>query len=305
MKRFKQIILLVLIAAFGRATEGFVQFKGTIYNESNAVLNGALVQVTQNAFLFNAFTANQQGEYKINLPVDSEFDVTISKPGYVQKKYFVSTKSIPSEKINTLPVYTADIVLFNLYEGVDYSLFEQPINKYQYNPENNNMDYNEKYLKEMREAMRQVKKEEREAIKLAREKELADRKLAVQSKVGYIAQRKSNPASVKTKVPSSVEQKNENTSAILITKSSPSARVSAILEKYPQGITEEFIDGQNVQIIQRVVVKDQEAWVYQKKTFNWGGTACFRDNMPITLGIFEQETSAEYNTPIFTAVPAK
>lgn len=298
MKRFKQIILLVLIASFGSANEGFVQFKGTVYNESNAVLNGALVQVTQNAFLFNAFTANQQGEYKINLPVDGEYDVTISKPGYVQKKYFVSTKGIPTEKIAGLPVYTADVVLMNFYEGVDYSLFEQPINKYGYNSGNNNMDYDEKYLKEMREAMREVKKAEREAIKLAREKELADRKLNQQSKVGYIAQRKATSSPVKTQAQQPVEHKTEVNIAALITKTSPSARVSAILSKYPQGITEEFIEGQNVQIIQRVVVKDQEAWVYQKKTFNWGGVACFRDNTPVTLGIFEQETSADYNATI-------
>ena len=305
MKRFKQIIFLVLIASFGRASEGFVQFKGTVYNEANAVLNGALVQVTQNSFLFNAFTANQQGEYKIDLPLEGEYDVIISKPGYVQKRYFVSTKGIPQEKIAGLPVYTADVVLFNFYEGVDYSLFEQPINKYDYNPENNNIDYNEKYLKEMRDAMREVKKAEREAIKLAREKELANRKSAQQSKVGYIAQRRATVTKVKSEVQQPVEQKSETNVVALITKSSPNAKVAAILEKYPQGITEEFIEGQNVQIIQRVVVKDQEAWVYQKKTFNWGGTACFRDNTPITLGIFEQETSIEYNTPANTAVSAK
>ncbi len=298
MKRFKQIILLVLISAFSRAGEGFVQFKGTIYNESNAVLNGALVQITQNAFLFNAFTANQQGEYKINLPVDGEYDVTISKPGYVQKRYFVSTKGIPSDKVANLPVYTADVVLMNFYEGVDYSLFEQPINKYGYNPGNNNMDYDEKYLKEMREAMREVKKAEREAIKLAREKELADRKLNQQSKVGYIAQRKATATAIKTEVSQPTEQKAETAQPVLITKSSPSAKVAALLAKYPQGITEEFIEGQNVQIIQRIVVKDQDAWIYQKKTFSWGGVACFRDNTPVTLGTFEQETSADYNAHI-------
>lgn len=286
----------MLIATFSHATQGFVQFKGTIYNESNAVLSGALVQVTQNAFLYNALTANQQGEYKINLPAEGEYEVTISKPGYVQKKYTVNTGGIPQEKIATLPVYTADIVLFNYYEGVDYSLFDNPINKYSYNPTNNNIDYNEKYLKEMREAMREVKKAEREAIKLAREKELADRKLASQSKVGYIAQRKASPAVVKTEIQKPVEQKTEVAPAILITKTSPSAKVAALLAKYPQGVTEEFVEGPNVQIIQRIVVKDQEAWVYQKKSFSWGGVACFRDNTPVTLGTFEQETSADYNS---------
>ena len=60
--------------------------------------------------------------------------------------------------------------------------------------------------------------------------------------------------------------------------------------KYPQGITEETKSEKGVVIIRRILVKDKDAWVYTKKIFNWGGTACFRDETPITESTFEQET---------------
>ena len=56
------------------------------------------------------------------------------------------------------------------------------------------------------------------------------------------------------------------------------------------GVTEEIIHGTNVIVIQRVVVRDQMAWVYHKKLFNWGGVACFRDGQAITESTFENET---------------
>jgi hypothetical protein len=54
--------------------------------------------------------------------------------------------------------------------------------------------------------------------------------------------------------------------------------------------TKEIIEGKDVYIVQRVLVTESDVWIYQKKIFNWGGVACFRDKTSITEGIFEQET---------------
>ena len=66
-----------------------------------------------------------------------------------------------------------------------------------------------------------------------------------------------------------------------------------LLAKYPQGITEETLPGEGVVIIRRVLVKGQMAFVYEKKIFNWGGIACFRDGSSITELVFEQETKKQ------------
>ncbi len=68
------------------------------------------------------------------------------------------------------------------------------------------------------------------------------------------------------------------------------AKTKALLAKYPPGVTEETINGTGVVIIQRVVVKETAAYVYQKKIFSWGGISYFRDATPVTESTFEQET---------------
>lgn len=66
--------------------------------------------------------------------------------------------------------------------------------------------------------------------------------------------------------------------------------VKAMLDKYPQGMTEEIINGNGVVIIKRVLIKDNNVWVYQKKIFNWGGVSCFRDDLAISTLVFDNET---------------
>ncbi|MFN8114549.1 MAG: carboxypeptidase-like regulatory domain-containing protein [Bacteroidia bacterium] len=68
------------------------------------------------------------------------------------------------------------------------------------------------------------------------------------------------------------------------------AKQKELLAKYPLGVTEETIVGTGVVIIQRVVVKETGAYVYQKKIFSWGGISYFRDAKPITESTFELET---------------
>ncbi|MES2513197.1 MAG: carboxypeptidase-like regulatory domain-containing protein [Bacteroidota bacterium] len=68
------------------------------------------------------------------------------------------------------------------------------------------------------------------------------------------------------------------------------AKKQALLAKYPPGVTEETILGTGVVILQRVVVKESDVYVYQKKMFSWGGVSYFRDAKAITESTFEQET---------------
>lgn len=68
------------------------------------------------------------------------------------------------------------------------------------------------------------------------------------------------------------------------------AKKKALLAKYGPGVTEETLTGNGVVILQRVLVREGDVWVYQKKMFSWGGVSYFRDTQPITESIFEQET---------------
>ena len=60
--------------------------------------------------------------------------------------------------------------------------------------------------------------------------------------------------------------------------------------KYPAGVTEEEIAEGNKVILRRVVIKDDYAGVFTKITHNWGGIYCFKDGVPISEVMFDNES---------------
>lgn len=88
-------------------------------------------------------------------------------------------------------------------------------------------------------------------------------------------------------------EKNKNVDTEKWTNSDGSVKspefIAAMLAKYPTGLTEETITARDVVIIRRVLVKDGNVWVYQKKTFSWGGVAYFRDGLRTTATTFDYE----------------
>jgi hypothetical protein len=323
LKQNKNIFLLLLsLCAFAlNAQKVTVHFEGTVYNEENEILKGATVEVKKDAAVFNFFRADESGNYNLYLPLNAEYDITISKPGYVQKKYFVSTKNIPAEKSQIqFATNVADVVLYAKYDGVDYSLFDRPMNRYFYNGKKDNVHYDEKYLEEMKLAMKQFKKMQGEALARAKEKAKADknaeRGLAVKAEEEKIAsariQEEKQKAEEKIALEKAVaeakmakeqepkaaagkiviEEKADKTvvATSSVIRHAKDPRIAALLDKYRPGVTEEIFEGPGVTVIQRVLVRDDMVWIYQKKIFSWGGVAFFRDRQPISELAFEQET---------------
>jgi hypothetical protein len=76
---------------------------------------------------------------------------------------------------------------------------------------------------------------------------------------------------------------------------------SRIQENYNENIKvlgatfvgEEIIPGDGVVVIKRKLVKSGTTYTYEKKVFQWGGIACFRDGKPITELEFETETKKQ------------
>lgn len=66
--------------------------------------------------------------------------------------------------------------------------------------------------------------------------------------------------------------------------------VNELVKKYPQGITEISENDPTCKITKRVVVKGNEAWVYTRKVYNWGGVYYFKDGVQISENTFNQET---------------
>ena len=241
--------------------------------------------------------------------------ISISKNNYVQKYFSVSTKGIPQDRAGVkLPAIKADVDLFKYYDGVDYSMFDEPISKFFYSSKKGNFDYDKEYLKAKKEEMKKVKLAEKKAIQLAlqknaakqkelekspekkedvaklnEEKKVLDDKLAKQSLMLKLIEEEEKPI-LKTKEKNEVELNivaaNNDASAKVIDK-----KVNDLIAKHKQTVSEEQQKGQGVIVIRRVVVREENTWVYEKKIFDWGGVSYFRDKQRITASTFNQETA--------------
>ncbi len=290
-----------------------VDFEGRVSND-NATLSESIVQVLQDGKLLTSFKTDQNGSYNVYLPLGSDYLISISKNDYVQKYFSVSTKGIPQDQAGVkLPAIRADVDLFKYYEGVDYSMFDEPISKFFYSSKKGNFDFDKDYLKAKKEEMKKVKQAEKKAIQLAlqknaakqkelektpekkedvaklnEEKKVLDEKLAKQSLMLKLIEEEKPilKAKDKNEVELYIVAANNEASTKVIDK-----KINALVAKYKQGVTEEHQQGQGIIIIKRVVVRDQDAWVYEKKIFDWGGVSYFRDKERITASTFNQETT--------------
>jgi hypothetical protein len=66
---------------------------------------------------------------------------------------------------------------------------------------------------------------------------------------------------------------------------------------YPEGVTEENIDGKDFKLKRYIINDKGTVTVYDKKTWNWGGIFCFKNtDIAITESLFEMEVK-KYKTP--------
>ena len=308
MKSFFRISLLLLsINVF--AQNETLNLGGKISDERKIAMGGAVVSVTRDGKTFTSFPTSLNGSYALYLPMGSEFVITVSKAGYVNKYFTVSTLGVPAESAKKkFSVMVADLELLEFVEGVDFSMFNKPMNKYYFNAKIDNFEFDKKYMKDMLAQVEDVKIAKKDAILLAKlqaEQVKKDADLAAKNKLRdeQLAIEKANLKKLDEELAANKKTKSEtlvNSASLsapkvlakdaLIVNNNTDQRIAALLSKYKAGITEEVIHGLNVIIIQRVLVRDEMAWVYHKKMFNWGGVAFFRDGQPITESIFENET---------------
>ncbi|MBK6985402.1 MAG: hypothetical protein IPH32_11910 [Bacteroidetes bacterium] len=262
LKGMALMVILLFCFTANFSQDVTVDFEGRVSND-NMTLSESIVQVLQDGKLLTSFKTDQNGSYNIYLPLGSDYLISISKNDYVQKYFSVSTKNIPQDQAGVkLPAIRADVDLFKYYDGVDYSMFDEPINKFYYSSKKGNFDYDKEYLKAKKEEMRKVKLAEKKAIQLAlqknaakqkelekspekkedvaklnEEKKVLDEKLAKQSLMLKLIEEEEKPI-LKTKEKNEVELNivaaNNDASTKVIDK-----KVNDLIAKHKQTVSEE------------------------------------------------------------------
>ncbi|MBL7902484.1 MAG: carboxypeptidase regulatory-like domain-containing protein [Bacteroidia bacterium] len=146
-----------------------LRFQGSVSDERSN-LSGVTLQVSKSGKVMNNVLTDAGGRYYFELPIGGEYIITVSKEGYISKKFSVSTLGVPAEMASLrFPSVEASLTLFKRMEGIDYSLLNQPVNKFYFDVEREDFVYDENHLKQMKKGIELIK--EQEKALLAKEKE--------------------------------------------------------------------------------------------------------------------------------------
>ena len=127
------------------AQDVLVEVQGDV-SDDNSDLSGVALKVSQGSKVITSALTDPTGKYSFQVPLGGDFMVVVSKDGYVSKRFTISTTGVTPERalLKFTPI-GARITLFKKVEGVDYSLLNQPLIKYVYNPTKENFEYDKVY----------------------------------------------------------------------------------------------------------------------------------------------------------------
>ncbi len=131
---------------------------------------GVKVALLRNGAAYKTATTNARGEYAFDLEFNQSYTLIYSKPGYVSKRLSINTKGVPPEEQQIggfkIPV---QMTLFKEIEGLKIDVLKQPIGKYKYNPNENDILHDDAYTRGIQDAVNALmadyekKKREQEA----------------------------------------------------------------------------------------------------------------------------------------------
>ena len=112
------------------------------------IINDETNQLTRTCYSDNT------GKCQFELPLDKQFEIQISKKGYVPKIINVDSR-IPTKK-NSVYTVIFDMYLFEDIKGLDVSLLKAPIAKIVFNKDSNNFVYDRKHVSEVNEKVQKI-----------------------------------------------------------------------------------------------------------------------------------------------------
>ena len=130
-------------------------------SDLNGPLNGVEIKVMNGNEVVLKTLTSADGKYNFILPIDKDLTVVINKPEFVNKKFIISTKGITEqrtfEKFNPIVLETN---IRALIEGIDYSMYNQPMNKIFFDVQKDRFENDIDYLDQMLRAEEKIIEEE-------------------------------------------------------------------------------------------------------------------------------------------------
>ncbi len=180
-KLFYSVWLLICLFSFSAFSQDWVMpVDGKVYSNSEK-LNGAIITLFKNGQQIQQVVTTTNGRFSFELAPNAEFMISVTKPGFITKKFKVNTANVPVDRAlaGSFNPFEPDVTLFEMPSAPEVAkrveaILSQPIAIYQYNPVDNNFNYDEKYTKvvqdklvELSQLQKQTEKEMQEKVKNA------------------------------------------------------------------------------------------------------------------------------------------
>jgi hypothetical protein len=175
LNRFVAVVLLVVlpaIAAFcqtpapsGPAPWKF-KFGGKVteFNEKkqkDLALEGCIATISRGGVTIESQNTGKDGRFKFTMDPNGDYVITITKAGYITKRFAINTFNVPDERTNfPFNEFDVDIDLFKMFPGLDYSCLNSPIARIIYNPAPSidDFDYDKVYTAQIQACIENLKR---------------------------------------------------------------------------------------------------------------------------------------------------
>ncbi|GIV26607.1 MAG: hypothetical protein KatS3mg027_0421 [Bacteroidia bacterium] len=174
--KFKIVLFWLLVVFFNSSIaqdDYILVVKFQVQNREDAGVAGAQVQVLQNGRNFTTATSDASGNIQLRLPLNNDYTIIITKPGNITKRFNVSTRgaTIEEGKKNVYQFEVEAIRIYEPFEGVDYSVLNQPLFTVTFNSKKNKFDVDQASIDAIQQQLAQLFKAESEAEKKKKEAE--------------------------------------------------------------------------------------------------------------------------------------
>lgn len=124
---------------------------GTLKSEgSNKKMPGVEVVVYQDGQEFDRLSTNDRAEYDFSLPLRHDYTFSFEMPGYGNKRIQVDASGVPPEDLKGGFKLDLDMTLFELVEGFDTGILEDPYGRASFDPVKNTVAFDFDYTNRMR-----------------------------------------------------------------------------------------------------------------------------------------------------------
>jgi hypothetical protein len=134
--------------------------------QKDQALEGAVVTLLKGPTQVQSVVTNNSGRFKFVLDPNNDYTVTVTKPGYITKRFSISTYNVPVERgEGSFAPYDIEVGLFKIFPGLDYSCLDKPIAKIAYSPAKDveDFDWDKVYTQSIQACIDELKRLEAEA----------------------------------------------------------------------------------------------------------------------------------------------